>query len=115
MFEWADEVHDSVDDFLRSRGVPDPDGSIQASRAIRRELGLDGPSLTDRQLGALGITRGRPLAPEVRDRRGQRWVHGPTGYVKASGKPSWWSRWHDAVLAVGLFVGLLLAVNAVAR
>ena len=42
MTEWADDmdIHDSVDDFLDAVGVPDPDGSIEASRAIQRAMAL---------------------------------------------------------------------------
>jgi hypothetical protein len=42
MTEWGDDVnlHWSVEEFLKSVGAPDPDGSTQASRLIEDDLGL---------------------------------------------------------------------------
>lgn len=101
--EWMDEIHDSSDDFLRSRGVPDPDGSIQASEAIQRDMGL----------GARPIWYDSVEYPEWDAHLAR--VQGRNFRIARVRKTLGWLVHPNVILTVALFVAILLVVNRVWR
>lgn len=111
-YEWLDHKWDSVEDFLRSR-VPDPDGSIQASREILEDLGRNcaARGFSDEQLKAFGLYSTRRTAERVEERL----VPARAGRCPRWRRALGWVCHPNVVLTVAGFVALMLLANAVAR